>query len=62
MGWEGVWVFPQNSLGWGRLNSSAVGGQEQLSLCLPWGSEVGNEVWIQGTHPSLRETGTAQSG
>lgn len=52
----------RNSSGWRKLKPSAVGGQEELSLCLPWGSEVGNEFWIQGTHPSLRETGMAHSG
>lgn len=49
MGQEGGWVSPQHGLGERRLKPSAVGGQEKLYGCIPWGSEIGVECWIQGT-------------
>lgn len=58
---EGGWVSPQHSWGWRRLKPSGVGGQDKY-VCVPWGPEVGDECWIQGTHPSLRTVRMARRG
>ena len=51
---EGGWVSPQHSLGCRRLKPSAAGSQGKY-VCLPWGSEVEDGCWIQGTHPSFAQ-------